>query len=263
MSHPRRTLFATLAVAGLPGRALADGGDASLARVRAAGRLVMGVEVEETGLCLRDVDGQLDGFLIALGQGLAQGLGVRPVFMEQPLGERVSGLRDSRFDLLLSSPPMGPETLRLGMFATAVARLELRVLLPADLSRQGLQGVRGLRLAVPAGLTRQWVAAQLSWTGAELHPVPHWQTAQAAILAGTCQGAVVTDLMAARMARFLPGLTDGLALDATLLAPMLRWGEHDLLRAVEMQLRLLRQRGILNILSQHYLGRTAPLEPVQ
>jgi polar amino acid transport system substrate-binding protein len=235
--------------------------DLSFARVRAAGRIVMGVEVEETGLCLRDADGQLDGFLIALGQGLAQGLGVLPVFIETPVNERMGELRDSRFDLLLSSPPMGPGALRLAMFTTAVARLEWRVLLPADLSRQGLGGVRGLRLAVPAGLTRHWVAAQLSWTGAELHPVPHWQTAQAAILAGICQGAVVTDLMAARMGRFLPGVAEGLTLGASLLAPSLRWGEHDLLRAVEMQLHLLRQRGILNILSQHYLGRPAPLEP--
>lgn len=254
----RPLLLAALGAAAAPARAMPrDGG---WDRVREAGVLVMGVEVEETGLCTRDADGQLDGYLIALGQGLAQGLGLRPAFVESVAGQRLASLRAGAFDLLLSSPPLGWEALRLAMFTAPYARLDWRVLLPESLAQAGPPGLRGLRLAAPAGLTTLWIQRQLAWAGVELLPVAHWQTAQAAIQAGVAQGAVASELMAGRLKARLPGLAEGPALESALVAAALRWGEHDLLQAVEAQLRLMRQRGVLDILSRHFLGRPAPGE---
>lgn len=260
MSCARRALLALGLAAPRPGRAHAD---ESFARVRTAQRLLMGIDVEETGFCQRDADGQLDGYLIALGQGLAQGLGVQPVFVETTVEQRLAHLRDRRFDVLLSAPPLVADAMRLAMFASTIAALEWRVVLPSDLTREGLRGLRGLRLAVPAGITRVWLGQLLAWTGAELHPVAHWQTALASLRAGECQGAIANDLAAERLRRHLPGFSDEMSLRPTLMAPALRWGEHDLLEAIEAQLYLLRQRGILNILSRHYLGRPVPVEAAE
>ncbi len=259
MSPCRRSLLlAGLGLGAAPRPAAA--GDGGWARVRAAGQILMGVEVEETGLCARDADGQLDGYLIALGQGLAQGLGVRPVFVESVAGQRLAALRAGAFDLLLSSPPLGREALRLAMFSPAYARVEWRVLLPEAMVRAGPMTWEGAVLAAPAGLTTLWIQRQLAWAGVRLHPVAHWQTAQAAIQAGLCQGAVLSDLMAEKLRERLPDLTTGPGLESALIGAAVRWGEHDLLAAVEMQLRLLRRRGVLDILSQHFLGRRAPRE---
>lgn len=253
----RRALLAALLAA--PSIARADA-ENSFARVRARRQVLMGVDVEDTGFCLRDADGQLDGYLVALGQGLAQGLGVQPVFVKTTPGARMAELRDRRFDILLSAPPLVPEAMRLGMFASAVADLDWRLLLPSELVRAGLQGVRGLRLAVPAGITRVWLARLLAWMGVEFLPVTHWQIALAHLRAGECQGVIAADLAAEQLRRHMPKLSEGVSLPPTLMAPALRWGEHDLLRAVEMQLYLLRQRGVLNVLARHYLGRAVPRE---
>lgn len=260
MSVDRRSFFvAGAGLLALPRVARARADD-SWGRIRAARQIVLGIEVEETGLCVRTASGQLDGYLIALGQGLAQGLGVRPVFVETVAGRRVADLRASRCDVLLSSPPLGPGALRLAMFTSPYASLEWRVLVPEEAARTGLAGVREMRLSVPAGLTRSWIAEQLAWTGAELVPVERWQDAVTAYQARRIDGAVMTDLMALRFVEVVPELAAGPSLANSLMGAGVRWGEHDLLQAIEMQLDLLRQRGILDILARHYSGRAAPVD---
>lgn len=252
MRAPPLTRRAALA-AGLllPGTARADG---SFAAIRAAGRLRLGLLLDDTPMAFRNRGSRLDGMAVAVGVALAAGMGVQPDFHLTTHGDQVDALREGRFDLLLTAPAMTVEAARVMMFSTPYAELEWHLLARRDLPLPGLDEVGRRPIAQLRGWNSAFGNQLLGERPRHLLLRQDWREIAEALDRGEAEAAAVPATLAARITETLPAIERKATLGRALMAITAPFGAHDLLEAVNAQLLLLRQRGVLAILHQHFLG---------
>lgn len=252
MRAPAFTRRAALA-AGLllPATARADG---SFAAIRGAGRLRLGLLLDDTPMAFRNPAARLDGMAVAVGRALAEGMGVEPDFHLTTFGDQVDALREGRVDLLVTAPAMTLEAARVMMFSTPYAELDWHLLARRDLALRGLDEVGRRPLVQLRGWNSVFGNQLLGERPRHLLLRQDWREIAEALAQGEAEAAIVPATLAARITEALPAIETKSSLGRALMAVTAPFGAHDLLEAVNAQLLLLRQRGVLAILHQHFLG---------
>ncbi|UPY37049.1 transporter substrate-binding domain-containing protein [Sediminicoccus sp. KRV36] len=252
----RRTLLAALAGLPLAAARPADAApDGSLRRVLQAGVLRMGVQIEGTAAASLSAGGVPQGYLPALGRRIASGLGVRAEFVQVPRGEMLDLLVAGRFDLALGGVIAGARAALRSLLSDPIMYFQLLALTPQELVVRGPMDLRGLRIAVLEGRSFAAAIRQAGVVEAGIATVPSWEKAAQALALGEIQVAIVPDHHAVEIQRAAPTMTPRFALGEFRHCCHLNNGEHDLLRALNVLLYLLRQEGELPELHRAFFGR--------
>lgn len=260
MGQPRRPMLGA-AMAGLGGLACAAfvrparAADGSLEQVLQSRRLRVGLDFDNTPLAFHTHGGEPDGLAVAVAQLLAQGLDLRPDIVAVGKSEAIAALQDGRLDLLVSAPPLGIALAREVMFADPYAYASHMVVGRRALALPRMADLAGFRIA---SLPGYWASAmQQALQGIQITPVAVNDAAMAerALALGDADAAIVPDYLARQMMAQRPDLEAEFELGTFWIAPALRYGQHDLLRAVNALLYLARQDGRLAILHRGFLGR--------
>lgn len=254
--QPRRSFIAGLV--GLPlmapglARAAPDG---SLRRVLDAGVIRLGVQVEGTAAASLSTDGVLQGYLPELGRRIAAGLGIRPAFVQVPRGAMLDLLLANDFDLGLGGVIASTQAALRSLLSDPIMSFRLIALTPQGLLIRGPADLRGLRIAVLEGRSFAAAIQQTGLDDADIASVPNWETAVEALSLGSFHGAIVPEHHATEILRATPHLTRRFSLGEFLHCCHLPMGQHDLLRALNVLLYLLRQSGELPELHQKFFFR--------
>jgi ABC-type amino acid transport substrate-binding protein len=248
---PRRRLAALPMLAAGPALAAPDG---SLRRVREAGVIRLGLQVDGTVAASRAPDGSFRGYLPELGWRIAAGLGVRPEFVPVPRGDMLGLLLQGAFDLGLGGAIASTWVALTALLTTPVMQFQLVVLTRRDLVVSGMADLAALRVVLEgrsfAGTLREaGLAAQRIVTHAS------WQEAAEALLHGRDEAVIVPGYHAREIQRVAPLATARFNLGDFWHCGVVRMGEHDLLRAIDVLLHLLRHEGELPTLHRAFFDR--------
>lgn len=254
---PRRALLAALAsLVPLGARAAPDG---SLHRVLAAGVLRLGVQVEGTRAASLAADGALLGYLPTLGRRIAAGLGVRPVFVPVRRGDMLGQILAGAFDIGLGGAIASPWVALTVLLSDPIMKFQLVVLTRQDLVIRGMADLRGVRVGVVEGLSFAEAVREAGVDLAEIETFADWEQAAGALNFGGRQAAVVPSYHAPEILRAAPEAEQRFTLGDFWHCCSLHPGHHDLLRALNVLLYLMRQEGELPALHQAFFGRDFPL----
>ncbi|WP_431301568.1 transporter substrate-binding domain-containing protein [Sediminicoccus sp. BL-A-41-H5] len=256
----RRLLLAAPWIASLaPGAARADAPDQGLRRILARRELHIFVSLGVPPFGMLDAMGEPAGFDVAIGRILAEGLGVRPVFHNVPPSERIGRLRAGEGDITANVTVTTADA-RLVLLTSPVTRADIVlassvrhvIRRPAELEEHavGVLGGAGLEGAVAETLPMK-TRLQVYDTRADL--------------ATACAQGLVEAVVLRRpvMTRFLTdypglGLTHRFILTRRWMSVGVRFGEHDLLRALNSLIFLARTGGRLAALSELILATPQP-----
>ncbi len=259
----RRSVLAALAGVPLavsgPAHAAPDG---SLRRVLDAGVIRLGVQVDGTTAASISVDSVLQGYLPELGRRLAAGLGVRAEFVQVPRGEMLDLVLSGRCDLGLGGAIASTQAALRVLLSAPVMYFQLITLTSEAVMVRGPADLRGLRTVILEGRSFEVAIRQAGVEEASMATAPNWEQAVEAMTLGGFQAAIVPDHHATEMLRVAPHLARRFSLGEFLHCCHLRMGEHDLLRAVNILLYLLRLEGDLPELHQLFFGRGIPSRPI-
>ena len=246
----RRALLAGLpATLAAPARAAPDG---SLRRVLDAGVLRLGVQVEGTVAATRGGDGSLRGYLPQLGRRIAEGLGLRAEFIAVPRGDMLGVSQQGRFDLGLGGAIASTWLAMSALLSDPIMRFQLVVLTPREQPVSGMAELRTWRVGILEGRS---FAETLREAGVEEQRTvtyPSWQASAEALARGAKEAAIVPTYHAREIQRLVPQATTRFTLGEFWHCAILRPGEHDLVRAVNVLLYLLRQEGELPALHRAF-----------
>jgi ABC-type amino acid transport substrate-binding protein len=238
--------------ASTPAQASQDG---SLRRVREAGVVRLGVQVEGTPAASRAPDGSLTGYLPELGRHIAAGLGVRAEFVAVPRGDMLGLSLQGRFDIGLGGA-IASTWVALGvLLSDPILQFQLVVLTPRDRPVSGMADLRGARVGVLEGRSFATVVREAGLEEGQLVTHANWQEAAEAMLRGGQEAVIVPGYQAQAMRRVAPLATPRFTLGEFWHCAVLRLGEHDLLRGLNVLLYLLRQEGVLQALHATFFER--------
>lgn len=246
----------TTAAADIASAETSDGGE--LEKVKAAGKLVIGIEGTYPPFTYHNDDGSLAGLDVELGTALAEKLGVEVEFQEAAWDSLLIGIDSGRFDTVINSVSITDERAEKYDFSDPYYYEARRVVVRADDdSIQAPEDLNGKKIATNA-------------TNAFLP----WYEEQGAEIVGVDTSAEAIDLVLSGRADFLgtsvpvlnayldehPGAKDKLKEafvipnSEDVIAIPVRKGETEFLDAINAALAELRADGTLKAISEKYLG---------
>lgn len=233
-----------------------DGGE--LEKVKAAGKLVIGIEGTYPPFTYHNDDGSLAGLDVELGTALAEKLGVEVEFQEAAWDSLLIGIDSGRFDTVINSVSITDERAEKYDFSDPYYYEARRVVVRADDdSIQAPEDLNGKKIATNA------TNAFLPWyeeQGAEIVGIDTSAEAIDLVLSGRADflGTSVPVLNAyldehpdakdkLKEAFVIPNSEDVIAIPV-------RKGETEFLDAINAALAELRADGTLKAISEKYLG---------
>lgn len=108
-SRPVRLALVVLGALSCVGTAFAAGKDASLAKIKAAGELIVALDPTYPPMETQEDGGKFVGFDVELAEALAARLGVKAKLMAMSWDGILAGLSADRYDIILSSMNITPE----------------------------------------------------------------------------------------------------------------------------------------------------------
>lgn len=246
----------TTAAADTASAETSDGGE--LEKVKAAGKLVIGIEGTYPPFTYHNDDGSLAGLDVELGTALAEKLGVEVEFQEAAWDSLLIGIDSGRFDTVINSVSITDERAEKYDFSDPYYYEARRVVVRADDdSIQAPEDLNGKKIATNA-------------TNAFLP----WYEEQGAEIVGIDTSAEAIDLVLSGRADFLgtsipvlnayldehPDAKDKLKEafvipnSEDVIAIPVRKGETEFLDAINAALTELRADGTLKAISEKYLG---------
>lgn len=246
----------TTAAADTASAETSDGGE--LEKVKAAGKLVIGIEGTYPPFTYHNDDGALAGLDVELGTALAEKLGVEVEFQEAAWDSLLIGIDSGRFDTVINSVSITDERAEKYDFSDPYYYEARRVVVRADDdSIQAPEDLNGKKIATNA------TNAFLPWyeeQGAEIVGVDTSAEAIDLVLSGRADflGTSVPVLNAyldehpdakdkLKEAFVIPNSEDVIAIPV-------RKGETEFLDAINAALAELRADGTLKAISEKYLG---------
>lgn len=233
-----------------------DGGE--LEKVKAAGKLVIGIEGTYPPFTYHNDDGSLAGLDVELGTALAEKLGVEVEFQEAAWDSLLIGIDSGRFDTVINSVSITDERAEKYDFSDPYYYEARRVVVRADDdSIQAPEDLNGKKIATNA--TNAFIP---------------WYEEQGAEIVGVDTSAEAIDLVLSGRADFLgtnvpvlnayldehPDAKDKLKEafvipnSEDVIAIPVRRGETEFLDAINAALAELRADGTLKAISEKYLG---------
>ncbi|SFK66284.1 transporter substrate-binding domain-containing protein [Falsiroseomonas stagni] len=230
-------------------------------RIPALQRLRAGIDLEGTATAWDDSTNGPAGMAVEVGALIADGLDVPLELVRTTTATAVAELRAGRFDLLLNAPPLTIEVAREVLYADPYAALELVVVAPRPLPLPSIAALRGRRVAAQAGYPLLLLPSRVPASQMDVIALPDLPALAAALADRQVEAAIVTSPIASRIAALYPALEVKLTLGTLWLAPACRFGDHDLLQAVNTMLYIARQEGTLQSLHQGAYDRPLPRPP--
>ena len=219
-----------------------------LEKVKAAGKLVIGVEGTYPPFTYHDDNGELTGLDVELGKALAEKLGVEVEFQEAAWDSLLIGIDTGRFDTVINSVSITDERAEKYDFSDPYYYEARRVVVRADDdSINGPEDLNGKKIATNT------TNAFIPWyeeNGAEVVGIDTSAEAIDLVLSGRADflGISVPVLNAYLKAAFvIPNSEDVIAIPV-------RKGEPEFLDAINAALAELREEGTLKEISEKYLG---------
>lgn len=246
----------TTAAADTASAETSDGGE--LEKVKAAGKLVIGIEGTYPPFTYHNDDGSLAGLDVELGTALAEKLGVEVEFQEAAWDSLLIGIDSGRFDTVINSVSITDERAEKYDFSDPYYYEARRVVVRADDdSIQAPEDLNGKKIATNA--TNAFIP---------------WYEEQGAEIIGIDTSAEAVDLVLSGRADFLgtnvpvlnayldehPDAKDKLKEafvipnSEDVIAIPVRKGETEFLDAINAALAELRADGTLKAISEKYLG---------
>lgn len=246
----------TTAAADTASAETSDGGE--LEKVKAAGKLVIGIEGTYPPFTYHNDDGSLAGLDVELGTALAEKLGVEVEFQEAAWDSLLIGIDSGRFDTVINSVSITDERAEKYDFSDPYYYEARRVVVRADDdSIQAPEDLNGKKIATNA--TNAFIP---------------WYEEQGAEIVGIDTSAEAIDLVLSGRADFLgtsvpvlnayldehPDAKDKLKEafvipnSEDVIAIPVRKGETEFLDAINAALAELRADGTLKAISEKYLG---------
>jgi polar amino acid transport system substrate-binding protein len=249
----RRALLGTLPLlTTAPARAAPDG---SLRRVLEAGVVRIGVQVEGTRAATRLSDGRLWGYLPELGRRIASGLGVRAEFIAVPRGGMLGLVMSDRFDLGLGGAIASTWVALTALLSDPIMEFQLVAMTRQDLDVRVMADLRGLRVAVIEGRSFAEAVREAGVDKESLVTASNWESAAEALIGGQHQAIIVPSYHATEIQEVAPQITQRFTLGNFAHCGVIRMGQHDLLRALNILFYLMRQEGEMEALHQAFFGR--------
>jgi len=225
----------------------------ALGRIRFAGTLWMAQLPRFAGPAPEPVQ---DPFHAALAAHLAGALGLRHSFDPPTRAfEALRRLQQGQADVALG-PMLNRLTAREMMFAPPYAELETVVLSADPARRRRLADWRGQRLGLLEAFVPHLSNLGFDLEDADLQTFAALPELEAALLGGGVHGAITTNITARNLMTRHPwrGLAPRTALTTHLHGAAVRFGEHELLRALAAALGEAAEQGILARLFEQYTG---------
>jgi ABC-type amino acid transport substrate-binding protein len=258
----RRGLLRTglaVAASALTAPARAGTHDRAFRRILATGRIRFGCATATAQLSPPPGSAPHDPFHTELAARIAGILGLR--HSVEPHGRTFAALQqllDGQVDVLLGAA-LTPLSIRWMMFTPPYAELETVVLSAHVARRPRLQDWAGLRLGMQEGFGAALTSLGFDLRGLHIAAVADLAALEAGLLAGTLDAVITTSVTARSLIARNPA--HGFRMRARLIAHLhgasVRFGEHELLRAVSAALREVRDSGELAHLFGQHTG--APL----
>lgn len=251
----RRPLLAALAGLTLgqaaPAQAAPDG---SLRRILDAGVIRFGVQVEGTTAAARAADGNLLGYLPELGRRIASGFGVRSEFVAVPRGDMLGRLISREFDIGLGGAIASTRVALTVLQSDPIMNFQLVAVAPEHLLVRGMADLQGLRVGVLEGLSFIEAVLEAGLQEEQIDTYPSWEHAAAALIQGGRQVAIVPNYQVPTIQQRASRVRQRFPFGEFWHCAALPLGQHDLLRALNVLLYLLRQEGELESLHLAYFG---------
>ena len=233
-------------------------GENELDKIKAAGKLVIGVEGTYPPFTYHDDNGELTGLDVELGKALAEKLGVEVEFQEAAWDSLLIGIDTGRFDTVINSVSITDERAEKYDFSDPYYYEARRVVVRADDdSINGPEDLNGKKIATNT------TNAFIPWyeeNGAEVVSIDTSAEAIDLVLSGRADflGTSVPVLNAyldehpdaadkLKVAFVIPNSEDVIAIPV-------RKGEPEFLDAINAALAELREEGTLKEISEKYLG---------
>jgi len=252
----RRALLAVPLVAGLPFKtAWADEPGGGLRGILERRQLRILVSLGVPPLGYRDSSGAPNGFYVAIGRLLAEGLGVTPVFQDALPGERLARLLAGEADVA-GDVALSTENARRVLLTTPISRADIVLAASVRHMLRRPMDLEDHPVGMLAGAGLEGVAQETLPASTRLLI---YETTTA--LAAAAEQRLVHAVMLRRpvMQRFLLdfprlGLTHRLVLTRRWTSLGVPFGEHDLLRALNSLIFIARAGGRISALSEAILG---------
>nr|WP_305799138.1 transporter substrate-binding domain-containing protein [Roseococcus sp. SDR] len=217
-----------------------------------AGVIRLGVQVEGTAAATRSTDGSLRGYLPEIGHRIARGLGVRAEFVTVPRGDMLGLSQQRAFDLGLGGAIASTWLAMTALLSDPIMRFHLVVLTPHDRPVSGMGELATWRVGILDGRSFAEALREAGVEEARTVTYRSWEQAAVALTRGGEEAVIVPNYHAREIQRVVPRATMRFTLGEFWHCAMLRMGEHDLLRAVNVLLHLLRQEGQLPALHRAF-----------
>lgn len=259
--HRRALLAALAATPAILARAARAQPSPAPIRVPVLERLRAGIDLEGTATAHDGATTGPGGLAVEVGEFIADGLGVTLDLVRTTATTAVADLRAGHFDLLLNAPPLTIEAAREMLYADPYAALDLVAIAPRPLQLRSIAALRGRRVAAQAGHALHLLPSRVPVDRMEVIALPDLPALAAALADRRAEAAIVTSPIASAMVAMHPALEVKLTLGTVWVAPACRFGDHDLLQAVNTMLYIARQEGTLQALHQAAYDRPLPRPP--
>ena len=233
-------------------------GENELEKVKAAGKLVIGVEGTYPPFTYHDDNGELTGLDVELGKALAEKLGVEVEFQEAAWDSLLIGIDTGRFDTVINSVSITDERAEKYDFSDPYYYEARRVVVRADNdSINGPEDLNGKKIATNT------TNAFIPWyeeNGAEVVGIDTSAEAIDLVLSGRADFLGISVLVLNAYLDEHPDAVDKLKAafvipnSEDVIAIPVRKGEPEFLDAINAALAELREEGTLKEISEKYLG---------
>ena len=238
-------------------------GENKLEKVKAAGKVVIGVEGTYPPFTYHDDNGELTGLDVELGKALAEKLGVEVEFQEAAWDSLLIGIDTGRFDTVINSVSITDERAEKYDFSTPYAFNRTAVITKADDdSINTLEDLKGKKTANTISSTYAELAEQY---GATVTGVDDLNQTFELLLSGRIDATLNAEMTFYDYTKEHPDANVKIAVltdDANRIAiPMRKGDETATLRtAIDAAIDELRADGTLKALSEKYFGRDISTE---
>ena len=238
-------------------------GENELEKVKAAGKLVIGVEGTYPPFTYHDDNGELTGLDVELGKALAEKLGVEVEFQEAAWDSLLIGIDTGRFDTVINSVSITDERAEKYDFSTPYAFNRTAVITKADDdSINTLEDLKGKKTANTISSTYAELAEQY---GATVTGVDDLNQTFELLLSGRIDATLNAEMTFYDYTKEHPDANVKIAVltdDANQIAIPMRKGDDTatLRTAIDAAIDELRADGTLKALSEKYFGRDISTE---
>lgn len=265
--NPGRRSFACGALAMLGG-ALPAAADSlaeirPLSRVLELGRLRVAIRQDSLARGTSPAPTAASALDLTLARLVADGLGVRLDLVPVAPPDRLVVLHQGHADVSFAGLTITEARVRQALFLNPHARIEYGVVSPDAWPLRGVHDLHGRRVGVVTGDDSMTLAETMLPRDITPRPYPDRAARMAALLGGEVDAIIGSrpELTQALARARATGFAYRFTLRVGWMAGAVRFGQHDLLRAINAILFIARTRGDLSAISEHHLGYTLAQPP--